>query len=471
MSQSVSLSTVQNWEKDVDSLREWLRYDQSGGKVTRIFCELCHKHRDRLREIRNFNSAFIDGVTGSALKKDNVAKHKKSDMHSKAVNMERMPARTITSIMKSTPLGKAYASANSEETGRVSKLFKVAHMLAKEELPFAKYPAIVELEERQGVSLGNTYLTEHKCQEFANIVGDCMADDTRDEISGSRYLTVLLDGSTDSSVMEKELLYVMYVGVDGSPQCTLLCLADVQDATAVCIKALLTRKLQEIGIDLGEKLVSICVDGAAVNLGVRRGLSALLKQDMPWLTAVHCMNHRLELAAKDACATSYLDEISTLLVNLHYTYEKSPKRLRELKAVADEMEEGIRKPDKANGTRWLQHKSRALSTLLQGYPVIVEHLRNMCSDQSSVKPVDKIKFRTYLNKLTSFKFILHSLFYEALLNPLASFSCSLQADSVDLCFSVAKLKALFPSLEKLKEDLPDATTELAKFFSSVDLEG
>ena len=80
MSQSVSLSTVQNWEKDVDSLREWLRYDQSGGKVTRFFCELCHKHRDRLRAIRNFNSAFIDGVTGSTLKKDNVAKHKKSDM-------------------------------------------------------------------------------------------------------------------------------------------------------------------------------------------------------------------------------------------------------------------------------------------------------------------------------------------------------------------------------------------------------
>ena len=58
-------------------VREWLRYDLSGGKVTRIFCELCHKHRDRLRAIRNFNYAFIDGVTGSALKKDNVAKHKK----------------------------------------------------------------------------------------------------------------------------------------------------------------------------------------------------------------------------------------------------------------------------------------------------------------------------------------------------------------------------------------------------------
>ena len=37
MSQSVSLSTVQNWEKDVDSLREWLPYDQSGGKLPEFF--------------------------------------------------------------------------------------------------------------------------------------------------------------------------------------------------------------------------------------------------------------------------------------------------------------------------------------------------------------------------------------------------------------------------------------------------
>ena len=49
-------------------------------KLPEFFCELCHKHRDRLRVIRNFNSAFIDGVTGSALKKDSVAKHKKKHL-------------------------------------------------------------------------------------------------------------------------------------------------------------------------------------------------------------------------------------------------------------------------------------------------------------------------------------------------------------------------------------------------------
>ena len=85
-----------------------------------------------------------------------------------------------------------------------------------------------------------------------------------------------------------------------------------------------------------------------------------------------------------------------MLLNLHYMYEKSPKRLRKLQMLAELMEESIRKPDKANGTKWLHHKSRALSTLLLGYPVIVAHLKSMSSDKSNLKPVDKIRFSGYV---------------------------------------------------------------------------
>ena len=220
-------------------------------------------------------------------------------------------------------------------------------------------------------------------------------------------------------------------------------------------------------LDLRNRLVSICVDGAAVNLGVHYGLSALLKEDMPWLVAVHCMNHRLELAAKDACITSFLDEISTMLLNLHYMYEKSPKRLRELQMLAELMEESIHKPDKANGTRWLQHKSRALSTLLLGYPVIVAHLKSKSSDESNLKPVPiqwLCQETDIIQVCTAYPIL------RGLLNPLASFSCSLQADLVDLSFCIAKLKSLLSSLEHLKGDTLDSTSELAKFIMSVDCE-
>lgn len=135
-------------------------------------------------------------------------------MHSKAVNLERKPA-TLTDIYKSTPLGRAFSSGQQEERAHVRKLLEIAYMIAKEEIPFTKYPTIMELEKRQGVSLGSAYTTEHKCREFTVLIGECMRDKVLDYVRQSHYLAVLIDGSTDSTVIEKELVYVMYVGPEG----------------------------------------------------------------------------------------------------------------------------------------------------------------------------------------------------------------------------------------------------------------
>ena len=66
--------------------------------------------------------------------------------------------------------------------------------------------------------------------------------------------------------------------------------------------------------------------------------------------------------------------------------------------------------------------------------------------------------------------MLHTLFCKRLLNSLASFLCSFQADSVDLSFCIAKLKFLLSSLEHLKGDTLDSTSELANVIMSVDCE-
>ena len=53
---------MQKWSKELDSFGEWLRYGESGGKVTRIFSALCTKHKDRLYALRNFSTSFVDGI-------------------------------------------------------------------------------------------------------------------------------------------------------------------------------------------------------------------------------------------------------------------------------------------------------------------------------------------------------------------------------------------------------------------------
>ena len=92
---------------------------------------------------------------------------------------------------------------------------------------------------------------------------------------------------------------------------------DVVDASAFGIKAVLVTVFDNLGVDnWSSKLVGICVDGAAVNLVVRRGIVALLREDLPWLVAIRCLNHRLELTVKDAFTKTCMDEVSTMLVDL-----------------------------------------------------------------------------------------------------------------------------------------------------------
>ena len=95
---SVSKITVENGGRKFHFLGEYIRYDESGGKVNRIFCVLCDRHKESLRSIRNFNRTFVDGVTGMALKKDNVVKHSHTDTHSTALNIERQRSASLNNI-------------------------------------------------------------------------------------------------------------------------------------------------------------------------------------------------------------------------------------------------------------------------------------------------------------------------------------------------------------------------------------
>ena len=388
-------------------------------------------------------------------------------MHAKAFHLETAPSRTLAQIYRSTPIGRALCSANAEENERLSKLFEVAYFVAKQEIAFAKFPAILELERRHGVTVGNTYATEPKCREFAMIIGESFKENVIDKMKSSPYFALLMDGSTDSSVKEKELVYVLYVGTNGKAECQFMCIKDVADATAPGMKELLEAIFIDSGLhDWKSKLVSICLDGAAVNLGVRRGLATLLRGEVSWLVAIHCLNHQLELATNAAFSKTFMDDIASVLMDLYYVYEKSSKRLRELRELGDIMDETIRKPERAHGTRWLQHKSRALKSLIIGYPVICAHLESMASEESTNRPTDKVRFKSYLKKLTSFKFVLHMLFFDSLLNPLAALSCHLQGTASDLPFVLASLEAFYITIQNLKSDDPARPSELSKFVAS-----
>lgn len=225
---------------------------------------------------------------------------------------------------------------------------------------------------------------------------------------------VLVDGSTDCSVTETELIYVRFVNCHGSLCTKLLALKDVANANAAGLLAVLTDSLTDVGLgDYHERVVGFMSDGASVNFGTKGGLLTKLQTEaaMPWIIGIHCLNHRLELAVKDAFRNTPFDDICTLLANIYPVFSRSPKRLHALHSLATVLGESCQKPARSNKTRWIQHKVRAASILLKQYGLIVSALINITDDP---------KVNGYVNRLTSLKTLLFLQLFYMLLNPVSN---------------------------------------------------
>ena len=176
------------------------------------------------------------------------------------------------------------------------------------------------------------YCSDRAAAEFVDCVGEAMKEDFVKDILNTPYYSILTDGSTDASILEQEVLYVLFLSSSGVPVLEFLRVDTPQHAHADGLKQCIEDSFQHIGITpLSSRLASMNVDGAAVNTGIHSGLGVKFKETAPWRRVIHCFNHRLELSVKDMFNGLFFKDINTMLVKLYCLYRKSPKRLRELK--------------------------------------------------------------------------------------------------------------------------------------------
>ena len=81
------------------------------------------------------------------------------------------------------------------------------------------------------------------------------------------------------------------------------------------------------------KLMEINVNGASVNLGKHREVGKLVLEKNTWLQVIHCFNHRVGLALKDAFKTTAFEDVDTMLWKLYYLHQKSAQHLSETENI------------------------------------------------------------------------------------------------------------------------------------------
>ena len=82
--------------------------------------------------------------------------------------------------------------------------------------------------------------------------------------------------------------------------------------------------------------------------------------------------------------TIHFKNIEEMLLKLYYLHQKSPKCFRELRELSEAYDKSLPKPTRCNGTRWIDHKYKALEVLYDNYGIFIAHLEWLVQAHSQV---------------------------------------------------------------------------------------
>ena len=162
----------------------------------------------------------------------------------------------------------------------------------------------------------------------------------KEKLQKTNFISILCDGSTDSAVVEKECIYVLFADSETfHPTISFFSLRDPPSQDAEGIFSGIKKAFTDEGLEhLLRNIVFLASDGTSVNFGIKKGLISLIRKETPWVGFVWCFAHHLELALKQALK-EWFEPSTTRLTNLYYLHEKSSKKLRELKVLHELLKE------------------------------------------------------------------------------------------------------------------------------------
>ena len=226
-------------------------------------------------------------------------------------------------VSDESPIGRSLRTMSQRDKDQLTTKFNCVYYLLKREWPFNDYPELLKLHQKnKGPEIGTSYKTDRAAADVSQSIADTFHQELIENLSKARYY--LNDGSSNTSVSEKQLVYVLFLE-NGFPNIKFVITENeknVKNANAEGILDCIKESFHRLGIaDIYKRIVGLNVDEASVNTGRFTGLGARMKEKTPWLEVIHCFSHRLELALKDAFRQSpAFKSIESLITNLCNLY-------------------------------------------------------------------------------------------------------------------------------------------------------
>ncbi|XP_055497234.1 E3 SUMO-protein ligase KIAA1586-like [Leucoraja erinacea] len=282
-------------------------------------------------------------------------------------------------------LGNLVRAVSHTVLAETNAVFRTAYYLAKMNRPFSDHDDLIELQEKNGVTMGtslhsrfsSTTIVEHIAKKMQTKIVDSI-------VSSSSKLSVLIDEATSLSHKSATIVNVK-ASLDGAtPEFVFLDLVEPESQRAESIEEALLNCLDTAGFSeewLQNNWISFVSDGASVMLGKNSGVATRLTARYPNLFTWHCMNHRLELAVNDAVdEVQAVNHFKVFMDKLHNLYSQSNKNSRELMEAAQEMGSQVLKIGRVLNTRWLASSFRSVKVVWRSYEALNRHFENAAGD-------------------------------------------------------------------------------------------
>jgi len=164
--------------------------------------------------------------------------------------------------------------------------------VAKNDRPFTDHPDLLDLQQLNGVNVGRVLHSNAVCSEIIQHIASDMRRSLFDCIITSKPPTaVLIDESTSFGKISSLIIYLRTTfDQEIGPVTFFLDLVPLSDATATGIFTALIDCLHKHRLDddvLGEILLGIGTDGAAVMLGIHGGVVKMLQDKFPRVIGWH----------------------------------------------------------------------------------------------------------------------------------------------------------------------------------------
>ena len=480
----VSKETFQKWQRTYEKEHQtlsWLRAEMDSENkflVSTLWCVVCRQYEAKVCGHKSFSRVWIDGSSNH--KTSNVTDHAKSEPHKAAMMcFKRDQAKNRNEPITSySPIAQSLLSTSMDLTvrERVKKKFEISFVLAKEHIPFTKYTAIHELEERHGIDLGATYKNRDSARNFVHYIAESQRQQLLTSLSSCHFYSILMDGSVDKGRVENELFVILFCKKDDNLQevrtcARYFCILEPTRSDADGLVQCLDSALKSMGLEnILEResvlsshdlpvLVGCGTDGASVNVSGQNGMRGKLQASLPWLYWAWCYTHQLELACKDAFSSKLFHDIDDMLLRLYYLYEKSPKKCRELSELINDLKEvyefpeGGNLPVRVHGSRWITYKRKALQRVVDKFGAYLSHLASLTEDKS-IKSTDRQRLKGYLLKWRDARMIIGSALYADALKPASLLSLTLQADDINIVQGIKHILKAHSALKKLTSQDP-----------------